>query len=146
MLCKSHSCILQLQITYAIMCLGKELQASKFQNLSKTPSSGIYWVFLFARKAGAGQANYRLLLLSSHLQIRWHTIPAITVTMNEASKSNLSPPFCYQYGAVTIYSISYHTSGFNNISNRYSLILCRNMPDPLCINGLLSAHSNTKTG
>ena len=95
MLCKSHSCILQLQlqITYAIMCLGKELQASKFQNLSKTPSSGIYWVFLFARKAGAGQANYRLLLLSSHLQIRWHTIPAITVTINEASKSNLSTPF-----------------------------------------------------
>ena len=80
-------------MTYAIMCLGKELQASKFQNLSKTPSSGIYWVFLFARKAGAGQANYRLLLLSSHLQIRWHTIPAITVTINEASKSNLSTPF-----------------------------------------------------
>ena len=83
--------------------------------------------FLFAFGVCADQASYRLCFLSNHLQMQWLATPAITVSKNVVSSVIFVPPSCYQYGAVTSYSISYHTSGFNYKTNRYSLTICRNI-------------------
>ena len=83
--------------------------------------------FLFAFGVCADQASYRLCFLSNHLQMQWLATPAITVSKNVVSSVIFVPPSCYQYGAVTSYSISYHTSGFNHKANRYSLAIYRNI-------------------
>ena len=50
----------------------------------------------------ADQANYCLLLLSNHLQIKWQTTPAMTATKNDAMYSIPNPLSVTSIGAVTI--------------------------------------------
>ena len=54
------------------------------------------------------QADYRLLLPSSHLQIRWQTTPAMTAAENDISISISKPPPCYQYRGSNKYIISFY--------------------------------------
>ena len=56
--------------------------------------------FLFLGRTD--QANYRLPLLSNHLQTKWQTTPAMTATKNDAMYSIMNPLSVTSMGAVTI--------------------------------------------
>ena len=83
---------------YAIVYTGKnEVVFYDEQNPEELQLSGVSSCSF----GWANQANYRLRLLSNHLQTRWQTTPAITAIKNEVIYSMTIPLPATSIGAVT---------------------------------------------
>lgn len=90
---KSKPCILQSGLAYAIMPIGKKTKCFLAKQQNENPRMRVRG---FSIPFNSGGLNHRLvtgyLSLSNHLQMRWQTTPATTVTIKDKMYSITKHP------------------------------------------------------
>ena len=120
---KSKPCILQSRLAYAIMPIGKKTKCFLAKQQNENPRMRVRG---FSIPFNSGGLNHRLvtgyLSLSNHLQMRWQTTPATTVTIKKTKcipLRNTPSPYRYRGGNAPIIL---HTSRHFYIFIRLSVL------------------------